>query len=248
MEDVTFEDWPVKGPRTTHWLMDFVERFGGCPLSRHMRWIMETSASAKSPLAQEHEMPSEVLERAAWFDQLDGPNLTNACYAVTKQSRREIYCLSPFPRFLKVDGWAAALSRPFRQTPSRPRAFDRQVTETVLALNFWMCIPLLNDARLLERGNTHWRQRGTSSSAADAPSPEAALDDLLGSLSSDGRESTAPAVSERGLVSSFFPCFLPASGGGQLADYLEESDRRLLVGFEDQLLIGRQRFGGAACG
>ena len=53
----------------------------------------------------------------------------------------------------------------------------------------------------------------------------------------------APVAYERGVVS------LPSAGGGcQLADYLEWSDRRLLVGFEEHLLLEESVIGREAPG
>ena len=47
----------MKGLRTTGCILDFTERF----VSRHMKWTTETSVTATSLLAREHETLSGVF-------------------------------------------------------------------------------------------------------------------------------------------------------------------------------------------
>ena len=57
--------------------MRFIQTYGRGPLSRHTKWRSETHPPAGNALVAEHEMISEVLERANVFDQLDVPNLSS---------------------------------------------------------------------------------------------------------------------------------------------------------------------------
>ena len=77
MEQIEMSDWPIRGPRMALWLMRFIQTYGSGPLSRHTKWRSGTHPPAGNALVAEHEMISEVLERASVFDQLDVPNLSS---------------------------------------------------------------------------------------------------------------------------------------------------------------------------
>ena len=130
-----------------------------------------------------------------------------------------------------MKGRAATLSRPVRQRHSTTDS-QRQSWRSTFSMGTPSprgCRPPRAQEHALEAIRTLLLR---APPPTDAPRPEAALDELLGPLCSSGAESIAPAVSERGLVS------LPSVGGGsQLADYLEESDRRLPVSFKEHLLL-----------
>ena len=77
MEQVEMSDWPIRGPRTTLWLIRFIQTYGNGPLSRHTKLRLEAQPPAGNGLVAEHEMISEVLERAGVFDQLNVPGLSS---------------------------------------------------------------------------------------------------------------------------------------------------------------------------
>ena len=66
MEQIEMSDWPIRGPRTALLLMRFIQMSGSGPLSRHTKWRSETHPPVGNALVAEHEMISEVLERASF--------------------------------------------------------------------------------------------------------------------------------------------------------------------------------------
>jgi hypothetical protein len=82
--ETAFPDWPVRGPRTTLWVMNFVVRHFGTPLSWHMRWASATRRSDTDEDVKQHEFLCRLLETGACYDQL---NLSNSamCELVCRQ-------------------------------------------------------------------------------------------------------------------------------------------------------------------
>ena len=125
---------------------------------------------------------------------------------------------------------------PVRQRLLRRRAMDLRVAETVKALNFldghtWdhTCRPSQAQNAALEAIR---REVELSPPTLDGSSPEAALQELLGALSSKSGEHVAQAAYEPDLVS------LPeVAGGCDLASQLKGPDRDRLVSFEESLLL-----------
>ena len=142
----------------------------------------------------------------------------------------------PLPEVMQISDDARLLSRPVRQRLLRRRAMDLRVAETVQAMNFldghtWdpNCRPSKAQNAALEAIR---REVELSPPPLDGSSPEAALQELLGPLSSYSGEHVAQAAYEPDLVS------LPeVAGGCDIASQLEGSDRDCLVSFEESLLL-----------
>ena len=110
MEQIEMSDWPIRGPRTALWLMRFIQTYGSGPLSRHTKWRSETHPPAGNALVAEHEMISEVLERASVFDQLDVPNLSSfECLCRRYQAIEET--LRPNEREAPIEGMEHFMGR-----------------------------------------------------------------------------------------------------------------------------------------
>ena len=111
MEQIEMSDWPIRGPRTALWLMRFNQTYGSGPLSRHTKWRSETHPPAGNALVSEHEMISEVLERASVFDQLDVPNLSSfECLCRRYQAIEET--LRPNEPEAPIEGMEHFMGRP----------------------------------------------------------------------------------------------------------------------------------------
>ena len=130
----------------------------------------------------------------------------------------------PLPEVLQISEDAHSLSRPVRQRLVRRRAMDLRVAETVQALNFlyghtwdYTCHPSQAQNAALEGIR---REVELGPPPLDGSSPEAALQELLGPLSSFSGEHVAQAAYEPDLVS------LPeVSLGCELPSQLEGPDR-----------------------
>eukprot|EP00959_Pyramimonas_sp_CCMP1952_P312787 6547415-Pyramimonas_sp.AAC.1 len=48
-------DWPVRGPRTTMWVLHFMLRMAGGPMARHSRWMAMMQALETDDAAKLHE-------------------------------------------------------------------------------------------------------------------------------------------------------------------------------------------------
>eukprot|EP00959_Pyramimonas_sp_CCMP1952_P164532 3439630-Pyramimonas_sp.AAC.1 len=64
-------DWPIKGPRTTLWLVQQFRRLGQTPLQRHQWWRQTQNLTAADAGVDEHQFLSELLEMGAQTDQLN---------------------------------------------------------------------------------------------------------------------------------------------------------------------------------
>ena len=65
MDESEVAFWPITGPRTLRWLMKYILRNGGTPLSRHTKWMQEHKVEDTHPHAYIHEVLSE-LRRKRW--------------------------------------------------------------------------------------------------------------------------------------------------------------------------------------
>ena len=66
-----FDDWKVRGPRTTQWLyQSFLDQMT-TPSRRHYWWRSVMNLTATEPGVEEHKFLSEVLECMVTFDQIN---------------------------------------------------------------------------------------------------------------------------------------------------------------------------------
>ncbi|CAK0847525.1 unnamed protein product [Prorocentrum cordatum] len=70
----TFDDFPVRGPRTTGWLMEAFHRSGQSPVARHHWWRQMLGATTADPGIDDHLFLSELFELGGQYDQLNLPN------------------------------------------------------------------------------------------------------------------------------------------------------------------------------
>ena len=71
LEEPTFEDWPVQGPRTTRWLSLFIKDHGGTPRGRTARFMLDARVPEGDRVKHEHQNLMEILEYAMVYDQVD---------------------------------------------------------------------------------------------------------------------------------------------------------------------------------
>ena len=70
-----FDDWPITGPRTLAWVMQFVLENGGSFLGRHTKWRADCRLQATDPGVIAHEKVCRALQVGLAYDQLNGPNI-----------------------------------------------------------------------------------------------------------------------------------------------------------------------------
>ncbi|CAK0902174.1 unnamed protein product, partial [Prorocentrum cordatum] len=70
----TFDDFPVRGPRTTGWLMGAFHKGGQSPVARHRWWRQMLGATTADPGIDDHLFLSELFELGGQCDQLNLPN------------------------------------------------------------------------------------------------------------------------------------------------------------------------------
>lgn len=69
-----FADWPLKGPRTTGWVMDFLGQQPGGAKEHHALWRRATGLGVNDFGVAEHEVLLETLRLAATYDQYNVAN------------------------------------------------------------------------------------------------------------------------------------------------------------------------------
>jgi len=75
LHEVTFDSWPVAGPRTSNWVAAFFRRRGVGPEDHHRWWRTVCRLSAVDWGVGEHSQCCRYLEVAGCFDQLDLGNV-----------------------------------------------------------------------------------------------------------------------------------------------------------------------------
>lgn len=73
-----FVDFPIKGPRTTLWLVSEFAKAGLNPVARHSQWRVEWGLQGDDRRVRSHEQLSELFELLVTYDQLDASNLVTA--------------------------------------------------------------------------------------------------------------------------------------------------------------------------
>ncbi|CAK0878632.1 unnamed protein product, partial [Prorocentrum cordatum] len=75
VQQVEFKDWPMPGPRTVLWCVQFVDRRGGGPIDHHRWWVAHLKLSNTDFGVQEHEHGMRAFQFFGEYDQIDLPNL-----------------------------------------------------------------------------------------------------------------------------------------------------------------------------
>lgn len=71
-------DFPVRGPRTTLWVLRFMSEQGTTPRGWHKKWRTEMRLQLSDQGVSLHELACEFLEHLVCFDQTNAPNLAAA--------------------------------------------------------------------------------------------------------------------------------------------------------------------------
>ena len=88
----SFEDWPVRGPRTARWLVAELARQQMTPTQRHFWWRQLMRLGPSDYGVSEHESISRALENFLCYDQLNLGDLAGAeCLARRYQLLEESY-------------------------------------------------------------------------------------------------------------------------------------------------------------
>ena len=77
LEEDTFPDWPVPGPRTTSWVLRFMCENAGTPRGWHSKWRADCRLANHDVGVTAHESICSHLEMAATYDQLQLGNLAH---------------------------------------------------------------------------------------------------------------------------------------------------------------------------
>ena len=76
INQVSFSDWTLPGPRTVLWCAQFCNRRGGGPVEHHRWWLSNARLSATDFGVQEHGHGMRSFQFFGEYDQCDLPNLT----------------------------------------------------------------------------------------------------------------------------------------------------------------------------
>jgi hypothetical protein len=74
-------DFPVRGPRTCRWVLQFMLEHGGTPRGWHQRWKADAKLQQTDAGVALHEVCCFILESMCTYDQLNAPNLASAEHA-----------------------------------------------------------------------------------------------------------------------------------------------------------------------
>ena len=75
VEEAALYDFPVEGPRTVRWCVEFIGRKRGGPMDHHRWWVQNYGLDETDPAVAQHELTMNVLELFGKYDQL---NLANS--------------------------------------------------------------------------------------------------------------------------------------------------------------------------
>ena len=68
-EEEKWDDWPIKGPRTTRWCLNHMVTHAGTPKGWHQRWMADMRVQASDPGVDVHELCCAALELMMCYDQ-----------------------------------------------------------------------------------------------------------------------------------------------------------------------------------
>lgn len=77
MKQEISEDFPLRGDRTTAWLLRYIAEHGGTPDGRQTKWASEQKIDKDSAAYIVHDLCGLSLELAATWDQVDATNLAS---------------------------------------------------------------------------------------------------------------------------------------------------------------------------
>ncbi|CAK0856355.1 unnamed protein product, partial [Prorocentrum cordatum] len=92
MHELPWHDWPLKGPRTLLWVLNYICRNGGTPLGRHTKWKAEAYLDDEDPGVDVHLLCCRLLEFGVVYDQTHATNLASMeLVGRTLQTQEELY-------------------------------------------------------------------------------------------------------------------------------------------------------------
>lgn len=77
-KEVSFQDWPIAGPRTVAYVLSRIVEHGGSPIAHSQAWRTACKFQPADKPAQDHEMLCRILQTMLCYDQLDATNLGSA--------------------------------------------------------------------------------------------------------------------------------------------------------------------------
>ncbi len=77
MCEEAFDDWPIEGPRTTKWLCTEMVKSSPTPVARHHRWLRDADIPGTDRSRYEHQILSDILDKAVSYDCLQISNLAS---------------------------------------------------------------------------------------------------------------------------------------------------------------------------
>ncbi|CAK0906897.1 unnamed protein product, partial [Prorocentrum cordatum] len=90
-------DFPVRGPRTTHWVLQCIQQRGGSPRARHSRWLTEVGLDPDDAGVEMHLLCCRLLETMISHDQFSACDLASAeliARTLQMQVRGDV-CIAP---------------------------------------------------------------------------------------------------------------------------------------------------------
>ena len=78
MQQESFDDWSVPGPRTSHWCSQFLNRRNGGPTDHHRWWTASNGLTSEMWGVAEHENLMKIVDKLGRYDGLDLSNLAGA--------------------------------------------------------------------------------------------------------------------------------------------------------------------------
>ena len=69
-EEEKWDDWPIKGPRTTRWCVNHMVTHAGTPKGWHQRWMTEMKLTSSDPGVDVHELCCTSLELLLTYEVL----------------------------------------------------------------------------------------------------------------------------------------------------------------------------------
>ena len=82
----TYQDWPIRGPRTSRWCSEFMRKRNSC-LDHHQLWKATAKLQTEQWAVGEHESLLYIMELAGTYDQLD---LANLAFAEAAYRRNQV--------------------------------------------------------------------------------------------------------------------------------------------------------------
>ena len=155
--DLTTDDWPITGPRTARWCLQFIAQVDGTPRAHHQRFLRENNLKESDLLVKEHSTITQLIELAACWDQLNlaecamGEFLfrrAQFCELHYKDKQREARADSTFDNEHIVNG-TTETSMQFMICPS----LEKEMTDELYkSTRFWKERRMAKEVRQQHRG------------------------------------------------------------------------------------------------